>query len=108
MLVEHELDAVVLVGHSYAGMVLAGAIERTAERIGRRIALDANTLCTGESAFGLGPPTAAAAFAAHADAIVATPAAPCDTALRTGGTTVVTGRACAAIGVTKSAQRSAY
>ncbi len=73
MLVEHELDDVVLVGHSYAGMVLAGAIERTAERIGRRIALDANTLCTGESAFDLEHPTAAAAFAAHADAMVATP-----------------------------------
>ncbi len=73
MLVEHELDDVVLVGQSYAGMVLAGVIERTAERIGRRIVLDANTLCTGESAFDLGPPTAAAAFAAHADAMVATP-----------------------------------
>ncbi len=73
MLVEHELDDVVLVGHSYAGMVLAGAIERTAERIGRRVALDANTLCTGESAVDLEHPTAAAAFAAHADAMVATP-----------------------------------
>ncbi len=85
MLVEHELDDVVLVGHSYAGMVLAGVAERTAERIGRRAAPDAFTSCNSESAVGLEHPTAAAAFVAHADAMLATPQRPATPLLELAG-----------------------
>jgi pimeloyl-ACP methyl ester carboxylesterase len=37
----NQLEDVVLVGHSYAGMVITGVAERAAERIGRLIYLDA-------------------------------------------------------------------
>jgi pimeloyl-ACP methyl ester carboxylesterase len=51
-LVEREdLRDVVLVGHSYAGMVIAGAAARLAERIGALVYLDAPVPAHGESLF---------------------------------------------------------
>ena len=37
----HDLDDVVLVGHSYAGMVISGVVDRIASRIRRLVFLDA-------------------------------------------------------------------
>jgi pimeloyl-ACP methyl ester carboxylesterase len=47
---------VVLVGHSYAGIVISGVAERAAARIGRLVYLDAFALRDGESAFTFFPP----------------------------------------------------
>lgn len=44
-----ELDDVVLVGHSYAGMVITGATDRLPDRIGRLVYLDAVLPEPGES-----------------------------------------------------------
>lgn len=45
-----RLEAVVLVGHSYGGMVISGVAERVAERIARLVYLDAFVPRDGESA----------------------------------------------------------
>ncbi len=108
MLVEHELDDVVLVGHSYAGMVLAGVAERPAERIGRRAAPDAFTSCNSESTVGLESPDGSSRVRSARRRHAGHPAAACDTSPRTGGTAAVTGRAYTATGVSKSAQCSTY
>jgi pimeloyl-ACP methyl ester carboxylesterase len=51
-----DLTDVVLVGHSYAGIVLSGVAERAAARIKRLVYLDAFALRDGESAFSFFPP----------------------------------------------------
>ena len=48
-----DLSDVVLVGHSYGGMVITGVAERTADRIRRLIYLDALVPSHGQSAFDL-------------------------------------------------------
>lgn len=49
-LVESEdLHEVILVGHSYGGMVITGAADRVAERIGRLVYLDAANPVNGQS-----------------------------------------------------------
>lgn len=48
-----ELHEVVLVGHSYGGMVIAGVAERVPERIGKLVYFDAILPRAGESAAGL-------------------------------------------------------
>ncbi len=50
-----DLTDVVLVGHSYGGMVITGAADRAAERIGRLVYLDADVPRDGESEFDLMP-----------------------------------------------------
>jgi pimeloyl-ACP methyl ester carboxylesterase len=52
----HDLQNVVLVGHSYAGLVLSGVSETIAPRIKRLVYLDAFALKNGESAFDFFPP----------------------------------------------------
>jgi pimeloyl-ACP methyl ester carboxylesterase len=52
----HELQNVVLVGHSYAGLILSGVAETIAPRIKRLVYLDAFALRNGESAFDFFPP----------------------------------------------------
>ncbi|NQV21812.1 MAG: alpha/beta hydrolase [Rhodospirillales bacterium] len=47
----HQLEDVVLVGHSYGGMVITGVAERSAERIGRLVYLDAFVPEDGKSLF---------------------------------------------------------
>ena len=44
-----DLHDVILVGHSYGGMVITGAADRAAERVGRLVYLDAATPRNGES-----------------------------------------------------------
>jgi pimeloyl-ACP methyl ester carboxylesterase len=44
-----ELSDVVLVGHSYGGMVISGAADRVAERIGLLVYLDAHVPADGDS-----------------------------------------------------------
>jgi pimeloyl-ACP methyl ester carboxylesterase len=56
MLEALDLSNVVLVGHSYAGIVISGVAERAAARIGRLVYLDAFALRDGESAFTFFPP----------------------------------------------------
>ena len=50
-----DLHDVILVGHSYAGMVLTGAAERMASRLRRLVYLDAMLPFSGECAFDLIP-----------------------------------------------------
>jgi pimeloyl-ACP methyl ester carboxylesterase len=44
-----DLSDVILVGHSYGGMVITGAADRAAERVGRLVFLDAATPIDGQS-----------------------------------------------------------
>ncbi|WP_024801871.1 alpha/beta hydrolase [Nocardia sp. BMG51109] len=49
-LINHEdLREVILVGHSYGGMVVTGAADRTHDRIGKLVYLDAATPANGQS-----------------------------------------------------------
>ena len=49
-LLHHEdLSDVILVGHSYGGMVVTGAADRAADRVGRLVYLDAATPVNGQS-----------------------------------------------------------
>lgn len=58
-----DLKQVILVGHSYAGMVLAGVAEAAAPRLAHLVYLDAFPPRDGESALDLEPPGSAQAFA---------------------------------------------
>ncbi|HEX7309099.1 alpha/beta fold hydrolase [Lentzea sp.] len=55
LLVEEDLHDVVLVGHSYAGMVISGVANEVPERIARLVYLDAMVPEHGESAFDVLP-----------------------------------------------------
>ena len=44
-----DLREVILVGHSYGGMVITGVADRSAERVGRLVYLDAATPVNGQS-----------------------------------------------------------
>ncbi|HWE70784.1 MAG TPA: alpha/beta hydrolase [Acidimicrobiales bacterium] len=44
-----DLDEVILVGHSYGGMVITGAADRASDRVGRLVYLDAATPVQGQS-----------------------------------------------------------
>lgn len=54
-----DLQDVVLVGHSYGGMVITGVADRVPERIGQLVYLDAFVPTHGTAAFDLMPPAAA-------------------------------------------------
>lgn len=67
--VEYEdLDDVVLVGHSYGGMVITGAAERITERLSGLVYLDAFVPADGESVMDLLPPARATHFKERAQA----------------------------------------
>jgi pimeloyl-ACP methyl ester carboxylesterase len=51
----HELDNIVLCGHSYGGMVVAGAADRLQDRIKSLVFLDAFVPTNGKSLFDLQP-----------------------------------------------------
>lgn len=51
-----DLQDVVLVGHSYAGMVMSGVADRVPERLARLVYLDAFVPVDGQSLFELLPP----------------------------------------------------
>ncbi|MFD9699597.1 alpha/beta fold hydrolase [Lentzea sp. NPDC059081] len=55
LLVEEDLSDVVLVGHSYAGMVISGVANEVPERIARLVYLDAMVPTHGESALDAMP-----------------------------------------------------
>ncbi|MFS8204206.1 alpha/beta hydrolase [Streptomyces sp. CWNU-52B] len=57
LLVEEDLTDVVLVGHSYAGMVVSSAADRVPERIAGLVYLDAMVPTDGESAIDVMPVT---------------------------------------------------
>jgi len=63
-----ELERVVLVGHSYAGLILGGVAERLEGRIGRLVYLDALVPQTGQSALELFPESVARAITDAASA----------------------------------------
>ena len=63
-----DLDDIVLVGHSYGGIVITGAAEHVAERIASIVYMDAFIPDDGESAVDLG-------MSAHSDGVLI-PAAP--------------------------------
>lgn len=51
-----DLRDVILVGHSYGGMVITGAADRVADRVGRLVYLDAATPVNGQSLVGVAGP----------------------------------------------------
>ena len=51
-----DLRDVVLVGHSYGGMVITGTADRVAERVGRLVYLDAATPVNGQSLYDVAGP----------------------------------------------------
>lgn len=55
----HDLDEVVLVGHSYAGQVVTGVADRIPERLAKRVYLDAVVGDDGDAAIDLLPETVA-------------------------------------------------
>ncbi|MFI5959520.1 alpha/beta fold hydrolase [Cryptosporangium sp. NPDC051539] len=57
LLTDEDLTDVILVGHSYAGLVVAGASERVPECISRLVFLDAMVPADGESAVDVMPIT---------------------------------------------------
>lgn len=62
-----DLHNVVLVGHSYGGMVVSGAMEDIADRVQTVVLLDAHMPHAGESVFDLNGEERAAAMVALAD-----------------------------------------
>jgi pimeloyl-ACP methyl ester carboxylesterase len=54
-IVMEDLHNVVLVGHSYAGVVIAGVADRVPERLSRLVYLDAMIVENGQSAFSVHP-----------------------------------------------------
>jgi pimeloyl-ACP methyl ester carboxylesterase len=66
-----DLDHVVLVGHSYGGMVITGVAERASERLAQLVYLDAFVPGDGQSALELLPPERRAQFeAAERDGLI--------------------------------------
>jgi pimeloyl-ACP methyl ester carboxylesterase len=61
-----DLRDVVLVGHSYGGMVLTGVADRTSDRLARLVYLDADVPVDGQSEFDLLPPEESAGYEAAA------------------------------------------
>lgn len=59
----NDLTDVILVGHSYAGMVISAVAEEAKDRLAHLVYLDAFTPRDGESALDLEPPATARAFA---------------------------------------------
>ena len=55
----HELDGIVLCGHSYGGMVVAGTADRLPQRVKSLVFLDAFIPTPGKSLFDLQPPETA-------------------------------------------------
>lgn len=51
-----DLHEVILVGHSYGGMVVTGVADRASERVGHLVYLDAATPINGESLVAMTPP----------------------------------------------------
>ena len=64
-----DLRGVVLVGHSYGGMVITGVAERAPERVARLVYLDAFVPRDGQSLADLLPPEAVAWFEERARAL---------------------------------------
>jgi len=62
-----DIRDAVLVGHSYGGMVVTGAMERIADRVRFLVLLDGHLPRDGESVFDLNGPQRAAAMIALAD-----------------------------------------
>jgi len=63
----HELDRVVLVGHSYGGMVVTGAADRMPERVQSLVFLDAFIPSPGKSMLDFQPPEIAERQRAEAE-----------------------------------------
>jgi pimeloyl-ACP methyl ester carboxylesterase len=55
LLVDQDLQEVVLVGHSYGGMVITGAVDQMPERIAHLVYLDTFVPCDGESMVDVSP-----------------------------------------------------
>jgi pimeloyl-ACP methyl ester carboxylesterase len=53
LIVENDLKDIILVGHSYAGMIITGVADQMAERIKRLVYLDAALPDPGQSLFGV-------------------------------------------------------
>jgi pimeloyl-ACP methyl ester carboxylesterase len=62
-----DIQDAVLVGHSYGGMVVTGALEQVADRVRSYVLLDGHMPRDGESVFDLNGPERAAAMIALAD-----------------------------------------
>jgi pimeloyl-ACP methyl ester carboxylesterase len=63
IIVGHDLNDIVLVGHSYGGMVITGVADRMKDRIGHIVYVDAAVPEGDQSMISYGPPIDAAALA---------------------------------------------
>jgi pimeloyl-ACP methyl ester carboxylesterase len=68
VLFSEDLTGVVLIGHSYGGMVATGVADRARDRVDALVYLDAFAPEEGESLFDIGPPEHAEAMRARAAA----------------------------------------
>ncbi|MFJ6835671.1 alpha/beta fold hydrolase [Streptomyces sp. NPDC091209] len=59
LILDHDLDDIVLVGHSYAGMVISSVANRVPERVSRLVYIDAMVPTHGENAIDVMPLTRA-------------------------------------------------
>ncbi|MFD5625453.1 alpha/beta fold hydrolase [Streptomyces sp. NPDC127072] len=59
LIFDHDLNGIVLVGHSYAGMVISGVANRVPDRISRLVYIDAMVPTHGENAIDVMPFTQA-------------------------------------------------
>ena len=79
LLDEHDLRRVVLAGHSSGGLVIAAAADRSADRVGRVVYVDALVPGDGDSLFSLRPHVAGERRAAGTcDGLLAPPAPDAD------------------------------
>jgi len=75
LLEEHDLRDIVLVGHSYGGMVITGLAEEVPERIAQLVFLDAVYPRDGEASFDCLPELAAILVPLAVDGLMPAPAA---------------------------------
>jgi pimeloyl-ACP methyl ester carboxylesterase len=69
LLTRENLEDVVLVGHSYAGMIITGVAEHAHQRLSRLVYVDAFVPTDGQSALDLFPETVRQMFRQQADSV---------------------------------------
>lgn len=75
LLLSYDIDEAVLVGHSYAGLVISGAAARAAGRVSRLVYVDAFLAAAGQSMFDLLRPERRAVYESTiSDGLIPSPA----------------------------------
>lgn len=69
LIADEELSDVILVGHSYAGIVVTGVADRIAEHLSQVVYLDSGPLADGQAFIDLYPPETRAALQQEVDQV---------------------------------------